>query len=57
MAYEWRLFWVGDGGIPAADRPQDAGRLDVHSPDLHLAHRAADLVAGEAITLVSSNRP
>lgn len=21
MAYEWRLFWVGDGGVPATDWP------------------------------------
>lgn len=21
MAYEWRLFWVGDGGAPAVDWP------------------------------------
>lgn len=21
MAYEWRLFWAGDGGVPTADWP------------------------------------
>ncbi|MFD3622723.1 integrase [Streptomyces sp. NPDC058676] len=38
MAYEWRLFWVGDGGAPAADWPV-AGWEDLEARERALGLR------------------
>jgi hypothetical protein len=48
VAYEWRLFWVGDGGVPAADLPV-AGWEDLEAREraLKLRERQPILVPPE----------
>lgn len=48
MAYEWRLFWVGDGGVPARDRPVSGWEdLEARERALELRERQPILVSPE----------
>lgn len=48
VAYEWRLFWVGDGGTPAADWPVDGWEdLEVREHALGLREQQPILVSPE----------